>query len=298
VYGLSDAGVAWYECISAKLSATAWQRLPEDPCIFVKGGKTAVLYVDDLLVSAISDSSALREITDLGFELGKGRPLKSGDEFAGVVLEFEGTSFSKASDVRISQRKYTLEELPDPVWERKAPTPLPVTLAQRDYEQEKKLNAAEHRVYRGMVGKLLWLANTTRPDLAYAAAYLSRALAGPTDRDFQLADRCIAYAKSTADYCLVIPKINWDKAQLTVITDASWAAPRDDYKSQSGYLILLHDHLRCGLLAWKSTMLRKMAGSNMASECFSAQSGHSNCLELASSWPPSWDPLGLLPVPC
>jgi len=124
-----------------------------------------------------------------------------------------------------------------------------------------------------MVGKLLWLANTTRPDLAYAAAYLSRTLAGPTDRDFQLADRCIAYTKSTADYCLVIPKINWDKAQISVITDASWAAPRDDYKSQSGYLVLLHDHLHCGLLAWKSTMLRKMAGSSMASECFSAQSG-------------------------
>ena len=271
VYGLADAGVMWYECISSRLLAKGWKRLPEDPCVYVKRGMVAVLYVDDLLVAAGTDKQASDEIAALQFKLGKGRPIRSGDEFAGITITFQGDSFQTAATVALTQRKYTETAIADPVWTRRAPTPLPVTLTQRDRKQEKELDAIEHRAYRGIVGKIQWLCCTTRPDMAYAGAYLSRSLAAPTDKDFQLADRCAAYAKETAELCLTFPTLDGKTAEIVVISDASHAAPRDDYRSQSGYLILIADRKHCALISWKSGVQKRRVTSSMAAECYAAK---------------------------
>ena len=126
VYGLADAGALWYECISSRLQAQGWKRLPEDPCIYVRDGMMAVLYVDDLLVAAETHREASGAITALNFELGKGRPIITGDEFAGVTIEFGGTDFQTATDLVLTQHKYAEEVIPDPVWTRRTSTPLPV----------------------------------------------------------------------------------------------------------------------------------------------------------------------------
>ena len=56
-----------------------------------------------------------------------------------------------------------------------------------------------------------------------------------------------------------------------MIHDASHAAPRDDYRSQTGYLVLLTDRRRCSVLTWKSTTQKRRVGSSMAAECYAAQ---------------------------
>jgi len=50
VYGLADAGTAWFECIKAALISCGWIPLRDEPCIFVKDGAFILLYVDDILV--------------------------------------------------------------------------------------------------------------------------------------------------------------------------------------------------------------------------------------------------------
>ena len=107
--------------------------------------------------------------------------------------------------------------------------------------------------------------------MAYAGAYLSRALAAPTDKDFQLADRCAAYAKETSDRCLIFTDIDMNTAEIVVISDASHAAPRVDYRSQSGYLILLADQRHCALMSWKSSVQKRRVTSSMAAECYAAK---------------------------
>ena len=272
VYGLSDAGTAWYECISARLQLLGWVKIPEDPCLYQRNGQMVALYVDDLLAASSTDAQAIKIINELGFKLGKARPLVSGDDFAGVYIEFSGRDFKTSPEIKITQKKYAENEINHCVWNRKSTTPLPTTLAQRERDKEEKLDSSGHRTYRSMIGKLMWLAVTSRPDLAYAASYLSRALASPSDRDFQLADRALAYAKATADECLIYPDIDWDSAELTVVADASFAAPRDDYKSQTGYFIVLHDKKKGSMLTWKSQQQKtKSAGSSMAAECLSAK---------------------------
>jgi hypothetical protein len=272
VYGLSDAGTAWYECISHRLLANGWTKMIEDPCIYRRGNQLAALYVDDMMTAAKSPEESLKCITDLHFNLGKGRSLQTNDDFAGVQIIFDGKDTRTTQSITLSQEKYATEEVKDPSWARKAATPLPVTTLPREREKENKLDATGHHSYRSVVGKIMWLATTTRPDLSYTASYLARGLASPSDRDFELADRCSRYIKDTADLVLIYPKINWDQAELTVVSDAAFAAPRDDFRSQSGHLILLHDKNNANLVQWKSaTQTVKSANSSMAAECIAAK---------------------------
>ena len=106
---------------------------------------------------------------------------------------------------------------------------------------------------------------------AYATAFLSRKLSEPDERHFQLADRLITYVKDTSTKCVTFHKLNWRECQLSVVSDASHAATRDEFKSQTGYLIVLHDSKKTNLLAWKSSRQSKHAASSMAAECFAAQ---------------------------
>ena len=272
VYGLSDAGTAWYECISNRLISLGWNKLVQDPCLFRRGNQIAALYVDDLLVAAATAKDAMKSIEELGYKLGRGRLLQTGDDFAGVQIAIKGLSFKTATSIELSQETYARSEVRDPSWTRKANSPLPITTLPRDREKENKLDSTGHQSYRSVVGKLMWLAVTTRPDLAYAASYLARSLASPSDRDFQLADRCSAYTKGTAELRLVYPKLDWEHTTITVISDASFAAPRDDFRSQSGHLIFLHDTKNANLVQWKSAaQTQKSAGSSMAAECFAAK---------------------------
>ena len=57
-----------------------------------------------------------------------------------------------------------------------------------------------------------------------------------------------------------------------MISDAAFAAPRDDFRSQSGYLTIIHDNESCNLVQWKSAaQTQKSVGSSMAAECYAAK---------------------------
>ena len=51
--------------------------------------------------------------------------------------------------------------------------------------------------YREAIGTLLYLANTCRPDIAYAVNVLSRHQINPTDSDWQGVKRVFRYLKGT-----------------------------------------------------------------------------------------------------
>ena len=176
VYGLSDAGTAWYECISNRLLSLGWTKMVEDPCLYRRSKQLAALYVDDLLTAAATDDEALACIKELGYKLGKGRPLENEDDFAGVQISISGKTLKSSDQLILSQESYAKHEIRDPAWARKANTPLPITTLPRDRESEIKLDVKGHQSYRSIVGKLMWLATTTRPDLSYAASYLLEAL--------------------------------------------------------------------------------------------------------------------------
>jgi len=61
-------------------------------------------------------------------------------------------------------------------------------------------------IYRSAVGSILYVANNTRPDLAFTASYLSRKNSNPTVKDWKLVKCVLRYLFSTKDVKLCYKK--------------------------------------------------------------------------------------------
>ena len=61
----------------------------------------------------------------------------------------------------------------------------------------------DHGQYRSLIGSLMYAANITRPDIAYATTALSRFLSAPTEFHMKLAKRVLRYLAGTKHYSLV-----------------------------------------------------------------------------------------------
>lgn len=103
----------------------------------------------------------------------------------------------------------------------------------------------KHRPYRELIGGLIYLANATRPDIAFAASTLSQFSTNPGRMHWLLAKRVLKYLKGTLHYTINYVK---NKDNLIAYTDSDWAGNIDDRKSCSGNVIILAN----GPISWMS----------------------------------------------
>ena len=98
--------------------------------------------------------------------------------------------------------------------------------------------------YREAIGSLMYLANATRPDIAYAVNYLARKQLEPTEDDWNDVKRIFRYLRGTVDLGI---KFTSEIENLDALTDASF---RDCENSSStgGYVIRLFGDA----IAWRS----------------------------------------------
>lgn len=97
--------------------------------------------------------------------------------------------------------------------------------------------------YASLIGRLLWCAMCTRPDIAYATSVLSKYTKQPRLVHFKAAKRVLRYLKETIDYGLVYTagKIN----SLICYSDADWGGDQRKRKSYSGMAIVYSGCLIC-----------------------------------------------------
>ncbi len=98
-------------------------------------------------------------------------------------------------------------------------------------------------LYQSAIGKLLYLATKTRPDIAYAVSSVARFTANPTEDHWKAVKHIFRYLVGTMDYCSRTGKID-----CRGHTDADWGGDRDDRKSTSGYVFKIAG----GPVSWKS----------------------------------------------
>ncbi|CAK9820236.1 Copia protein [Anthophora plagiata] len=89
--------------------------------------------------------------------------------------------------------------------------------------------------YQQLIGALLYLAVSTRPDISASVAILSQHNKEPTTVDWTEAKRVVRYLKSTIHYELRLGQRDAKKG-LIGFADADWAQNKSDRKSNSGYL--------------------------------------------------------------
>ena len=114
--------------------------------------------------------------------------------------------------------------------------------------EEPKLGPAEHKQYRTIVGKLMYLANE-RPDIQYYVKECARGVQSPSVRDMQRAKRICRYLMGTGDWTLNLePDREIDTLQMMV--DSDWATDKVDRRSTSAGVAQLGG---CTILTYSRT---------------------------------------------
>ncbi|CAM9601905.1 unnamed protein product, partial [Heterosigma akashiwo] len=189
------------------------------------------VYVDDLviggsssvLVSDFKQSLASKyDLTDQG-ELTQILGIK-------VVRDKRNKCFylSQTSFIKDALSKFGLDHLPackTPMDHTVDLTPTPGF----------KAELSDANRYRSMVGTLAWVANWTRPELAFSVHKLQRTQNNPEPKHFEAAERAFRYLKGTQSETLRLG----GNLILRAFTDADFCADRIDGKSVTGYVLLL-----------------------------------------------------------
>ena len=104
---------------------------------------------------------------------------------------------------------------------------------------DKKDHNMERRPYRSLIGSLLYVAMSTRPDVAFAVCQLSRFLENPSSEHWDAGIRVLRYLKTTSNFGL---KCKSEKSTLKIsaYSDSDWANNSDDRRSTSGIMVFVN----------------------------------------------------------
>lgn len=124
------------------------------------------------------------------------------------------------------------------------------------------LNAAEHSQYRTLVGKLLYAARFTRPDLSNPINLFGRFLECPTKQQWNALCHLLEFIRSTKSMYL---QLRSDGDSVHAYSDADWAGDKNDRKSTSGHIVFY----RGAPTNWVTKKQKCVASSTLESEYIS-----------------------------
>jgi hypothetical protein len=267
LYGLKQAPKSFYDKLRTGLEQRGFTRSEVDHCLFLKKDMMVVVYVDDTIICGPDSKEIEKLIVDLGvsddehrevFEL---RDEGNVGDFLGIRIEKRGDSYlltQKGLTDKII-RVACMEECnakPTPSLEE----PLGKDLGGDPFTEEWK--------YSEIVGMLLYLANNSRPDIAYAVHQCARFTHDPKQSHAEAVKRIIRYLQGTKDKGIVLRPDGSKGVDCYVDADFAGLWKNEDaqdpvsVKSRTGYLITF---LGCPL-SWCSKLQTQIALSTMEAE--------------------------------
>jgi hypothetical protein len=103
------------------------------------------------------------------------------------------------------------------------------------------LNKTESELYRSTIGSLLYLACSTRPDIAYSVSILCQFVSNPKDIHLKATKQVLGYLKGTVNYGLVYR--NSSGKHITIYSDSDYAGCVDTSRSRSAAVVYSGDNL-------------------------------------------------------
>jgi transposase InsO family protein len=264
LYGLKQSGREWNNELDRKLKKHEFNRLRADPCAYIRRNgvqefAVITVWVDDLMLFANSAELNERTKKDLQSEWDMtdlGEPSKI------VGIEITRTENS----ITISQKQYIETILRNEKMLDANPVAMPMDPNVK-LEPNPDGNEGGNRSnsYARLLGELQFLANATRPDIAYAVNRLAAYSANPTLQHASALKRILRYLAGTKDYGIPYRKSpeNLPKEMNSFhgFSDAAYANA-DDCKSTSGYVFISGG----GAITWRSKKQTTVALSSTEAE--------------------------------
>lgn len=193
LYGLKQASRCWNKKFTDFIKKNQFMVCESDPCVFVReqNGKTLILaiYIDDGIIVADDEKDILAVIDHLcsGFEVK-----------AFAVNCFLGLQIDQKQDgsIHVHQEAYAKRVLDRFGMLNCAAVSTPGVASQK--LSELTSNEVASYKYREAVGRLMYLAIATRPDISFAVGNVSRYMEKPTAAHVNAVKRIFRYRD--ADY--------------------------------------------------------------------------------------------------
>ncbi|WZY77861.1 hypothetical protein YC2023_024245 [Brassica napus] len=259
IYGLKQSPRAWYRKLSTTLNGRGFRKSELDHTLFTLTGPSGIIvilvYVDDLIITG-SDKAGIQATKEF---------LKSVFDIKdlGEMKYFLGIEICRSKEgLFMSQRKYTMDMLKetDVLGGKIAKTPLEEGYkVLREGEVEEKQLFEDPKLYRKMVGKLIYL-TITRPDICFAVNQVSQHMQAPKVHHWKMVDRILRYLSGTSGQGV------WmgcnGSTEVVGYCDADWAGDRVDRRSTTGYCTFIGGNL----VTWKSKKQKVISCSSAEAE--------------------------------
>ncbi|KAK6151951.1 hypothetical protein DH2020_014586 [Rehmannia glutinosa] len=251
LYGLKQAPRAWYDTLSQFLTDNGFTKGKVDRTLFrIQDGESILLvqiYVDDIIFGSTN-----KEMCDKFSNLMQGIFEMS---MMGELTFFLGLQVKQLKDrTFISQTKYTIDLMKKFGMEEKSSVKIPMnTSVKMDMDADGK--PVDQTRYRALIGSLLYLTETSRPDINFAVGICARFQSAPKESHMTTSKRILRYLKGCQEVGLWYPKE--DGFKLIGYSDSDYAGCRVDRKSTYGTCQMLKNRL----VSWFSKKQNSIATS-------------------------------------
>ena len=201
LYGLKQSGREWYIEACHGLQGIGLRPTAIEPSIFMLEDKSLILglYVDDMLILSNNEESieqvvgAIKKLWDI--------------KDLGEVKKILGLSIQRDRKQRIltiSQAAYIEETLEKFNLSNAKPANLPVSDRRTLVATQPNETQADQSLYQQAIGRLMWISNSTRFDIAYSVGQLSQHCNRPTIRHWNSVLQVLRYLSGTRELKLRI----------------------------------------------------------------------------------------------
>lgn len=231
LYGLKQSGREWNEKLNAVLMKIGFAPCPSEPCLYVNKNidrvSMIVVYVDDLIIASNSkdDLNKTKELISKEFDVVDGGSLK---HFLGMEIERDGETGS----VEIGHKQYIETLLNEYGMKDCKPNSLPLEAGHQIKCENDNCTRVNQAEYQSLIGSLLYLATTTRPDILHSTVKLAQCNADPHKEHLAAAKRMLRYLRGSSDV-----KLHYKRTgeNICCFVDADWAGDSTNRKSYTGW---------------------------------------------------------------
>jgi hypothetical protein len=267
LYGLKQAGRVWNEEINAFLCSVGFYRSLADPCIYVRlDDPTNIIgmHVDDECITGSTQEAIDRTKSELSgkYTIKDLGPVK-------FLLGWEITRDREAKTLSISQKGYIERTLEKFGMLNCASVSTPMTPGVRLTREQcatahEDVEQMDSKPYQALVGTLMYLMVSTRPDICHAVGVLAQFMHQPGKAHWDAAKRVLKYLKGTKSMQLTYSSS--PVFSIDAYADADWAGDLDTRKSTSGFVVRVNG----AAIAWASRKQKSVATSTFEAEYVAA----------------------------
>ena len=258
-YGFVDASRGFYLELKRVLEDLGCKMSRNDPALFLYFGTHSCLqglllsHVDDLLHGAGTNEFIEHILEPLKQRFTFGSEEEDEFKYVGMHVKQEGEYITTDQDFYIDNL-----EIP--------------YIQMNEASLDALLDDEGQGEFRSAVGRIGWVAGTSRPDLSYESLILSMKVGNASYRDMKMAIKTMKKMKCDSTVMKFVKLGSMENWVLEAYGGAGFKSLPDHVSSWSGSVLLLTnpESKSASVLSWKSNKIRRVVGSSTAAECLAA----------------------------